>query len=282
VSTGYHVPCTGYHLYILKRKNTLLWRLEHANREGFSYLFGTMHVRDSKAFGFVAQAKEKILSCEAFATEFNFAEAEHSNIIPTQLPEGMTLSRLLTKRQYQKVQHYFSLITGLPFHLFENSTPLIISNLMAGHILSSDRAVSLDQELWNFAKAEEKILLGVESLEEQMAIFQMIPLKVQVQSLVKSIKSISQFKKATLKSIEVYQSGDIVKLYKMAKKGNGKLRKILLYDRNQIMASRITRLIEEQNIFIAIGAGHLAGSKGDIKLPLGAALNANPSQLSST
>ena len=250
----------------MSKKNTLLWQLKHRDREGYSYLFGTMHVRDGKAFRFVDQAKEKILSCEAFATEFNFAEAEHSNILPTQLPDGMTISQLLTKRQYQKLQHYFSLITGLPFHLFENSTPLIISNLMAGHILSSDRAVSLDQALWNFAKAEEKILLGVESLEEQMEIFQHIPLKVQTQSLVKSMKSISQFRKATLKSVEVYQSGDIVKLYKMAKKGNGKLRKILLYDRNQIMATRIARLIAEQNIFIAIGAGHLAGSKGVLKL----------------
>ncbi|HHH50556.1 MAG TPA: hypothetical protein ENK52_06225, partial [Saprospiraceae bacterium] len=61
-----------------KRKNSLLWKLERADCPSPAYLFGTMHVKDKKAFQFLSLIQEKILLCEAFATEFNLEEARFS------------------------------------------------------------------------------------------------------------------------------------------------------------------------------------------------------------
>jgi uncharacterized protein YbaP (TraB family) len=64
----------------------------------------------------------------------------------------------------------------------------------------------------------------------------------------------------------LYLEGDIQKLYKATKKGSGKLRKILLFNRNKIMANRIDQFAKEETFFAAIGAGHLGGEKGVLRL----------------
>jgi uncharacterized protein YbaP (TraB family) len=63
-----------------------------------------------------------------------------------------------------------------------------------------------------------------------------------------------------------YETSDIQKIFKSAKKSTKGLRKVLLYDRNKIMAQRIAVMAKEQSIFVAIGAGHLGGQKGVLRL----------------
>ena len=250
-----------------KKKNNLLWKVERVDCPKPSFLFGTMHVKDKKAFQFLSLIQKRIIDCDAFATEFNLEEAKFSaNSEMLNLPEGTLLEDLIPPKKFVKANKYFTKITGYDLKLFNTSLPMMLTNLMAERFLSQDMAVSLDELLWNFAKENDRIILGVETLAEQLEIMQKIPLELQVKSFLDAVKNIKAFRKATLKITEVYQSGDILKLQKMSKKSIGGLRKILLYDRNIIMADRIGKMMEEQSIFIAIGAGHLAGKKGVLRL----------------
>ena len=44
------------------------------------------------------------------------------------------------------------------------------------------------------------------------------------------------------------------------------MRKVLLYDRNQTMVHQFMEFAQYNSIFAAVGAGHLAGAKGMLRL----------------
>ena len=64
----------------------------------------------------------------------------------------------------------------------------------------------------------------------------------------------------------LYEQADIQKLYKVARRSTKGSRRLLLFDRNVIMARRIADLSQEMTLCAAIGAGHLAGKKGVLQL----------------
>ncbi len=63
-----------------------------------------------------------------------------------------------------------------------------------------------------------------------------------------------------------YADGEIQALYQSAKKDAKGMRKILLYRRNKLMAKRFGEIARTQSLFCAVGAGHLAGGKGMLRL----------------
>jgi uncharacterized protein YbaP (TraB family) len=44
------------------------------------------------------------------------------------------------------------------------------------------------------------------------------------------------------------------------------MRKLLLYERNTIMAERFAEIARQESLFCAVGAGHLSGKKGLLRL----------------
>ena len=88
----------------------------------------------------------------------------------------------------------------------------------------------------------------------------------QIKGLLQIGKNPKKYRQALAKSITTYIKQDFQNLYQSSKKGAGDKRKVLLYNRNKIMAERIAQYIEKQSLFAAIGAGHLGGGKGVLRL----------------
>lgn len=233
---------------------------------GDSYVFGTMHVSDERAFTYESLVQEKIKECDAFALEFNL-ETANVNVTAEMmnLPDGLTIESMIRPKKFKKINERFNRFTGYDLRQFNRSLPMQITNIMAEVILSKDRLKSLDESLFQFAKEEKKILLGIETFEEQLEIMAKISVESQLRSMLKTFKSFKQFRKQVLKMAELYEKADIQQLYKSSKKSAGAERKLLIYDRNKVMADRIAVMTSEQTIVCAIGAAHLAGKKGVLR-----------------
>ena len=250
-----------------KQRQTLLWKIEGKKATENSYVFGTMHVKDRRAFRFKDEVEKSILECQAYAAEFNLEEATHNlSSDSMDLPVGQTLDQIIPPKKYKKIRKVFLKSTGLDIDFFKYSKPMLVTNMLSEAILSSDMPDSLDIHLWKFAKENGKITLGIETVAEQLEIMNKIPLDYQIKSLVSAGKNFSKFRKQILKLTTQYENGNLQQLYKTSKKGLGSIRKVMLYDRNFLMADRIDKIIKEQSTFIAIGAGHLAGKKGVLRL----------------
>ena len=250
-----------------KKKQTLLWKIHHPTQPNPSYVFGTMHVKDEKAFHLVAQVKTKIDEVDALANEFHFADMQqNTNPAAMQLPPEQTLDQLLRPKIYARLEQLMQQKIGMPATYFNQMLPLIVNNLLAEHILSTEMPVSLDQALYDYAVEQEKHTLGIESYAEQMETLQKIPLSYQVKSLEWTIKNYGAYEKEILKMRRYYEESAIDKLYHSTRRSLKGMRKLLLYNRNEVMAKRIAQFSETQSLVCAIGAAHLWGKKGVLRL----------------
>lgn len=261
-----------------KDKNTLIWQIippntvEERNPDNIgkggnpSYILGTMHVRDARAFQFEHIFYEKIVNCQAFATEFNLDEAQNDTGFALSLPDNLQLSDLIKPKIYAKISRVVEQKIGLPLTNFNYLKPVMVTNLLTESVLSSDRMMSLDETLWRFAKENGRVLRGIETFDEQVEILNKMSLEEQVKGLKDLSANFTKFRHQLLSMARLYEQADIQKLYKAARRSTKGSRRLLLFDRNEKMAKRIADLSQEMTLCAAIGAGHLAGKKGVLKL----------------
>ncbi len=249
------------------KKHSLIWKMESSEWSHTSYLIGTMHVKDAKAFVRMEDMMHCIRSCDIFATEFNLEEADASITAEgMDLPEDMTLETMLGEKKFSKIRKIIAKAFGLDIMFFKGSIPLLVSNLLVEKVLSDDMQSSLDQTLWAYAKGEDRIMMGIETFQEQMDILGMIPMDYQLKQLKEIAKHTQRFRQQILHTAQLFEEENIQQLYKSTKKSIGPIRKLMLYDRNVKMADRVEKIASEQSLCFAVGAGHLWGKKGLIKL----------------
>ena len=248
-------------------KNALLWRLTPHKGGPDSYLFGTMHVRDLRAFNWLDRAKHCLDKCDVFATEFDFSDSD-PNALATVLQgsDQGPLDETLKPGAWKSLQRLCKKRLGVPAEHMRFSHPMAVSMALTNSLLADETNYSLDETLWNYAREQGKQTTGVETFEEQLDILGKIPYKQHLKSLTWLLKNYKRQKKRLRKMMHWYNAGELQKLYRAAKKDAKGMRKILLFDRNQLMADRVVEIASQQSLFCAVGAGHLAGEKGMLRL----------------
>lgn len=250
-----------------KKKKTLLWQLNGKNLPAPSYLLGTMHIKPQNGDNWLLPLVPKIEACEGFATEINLEEVDAGLLQEyAQLPDNQLLTDLIPPKKFRKLERIFHKIARLPLRALIRTKPFFISNMLSEKILSEQNTVSMDSELFELAKEMGKEVGGIETFAAQLAVINKIPMDYQLKALLKMGKNASSFRKGLQQMHAVYENGDPQKIHKMAKKGVGGIKKIMLYDRNEIMANNLFEKIQKKSIFCALGAGHLGGKKGVLRL----------------
>ncbi len=251
----------------MKKRSSLLWEIYDANAGSSSYLYGTMHVRDRKAFSFIEKIKPLIASCEVFATEIDLATDQV--VIPPlllKIPEEQTIASIIGSKKYAKLRRIILKAFHLDLDHYQRLIPLLTINEITSQILSDDQHLPLDAYLSQYAKTMDRKMTGIETLDEHLKVLQKIPLEYQIKSLLKMGGNVSRFRKQILHWADLYEAGELQQLYLSSKKSLGKMKRILLYDRNIIMADRIDHILQEHTLFCAVGAAHLPGEKGVLRL----------------
>lgn len=249
-------------------ESQLLWRLQAATGVGpVSYLFGTMHVRDERAFRLLESAYQAIDRCDALALEFDLgAIGEDFDPSLLQLPPGDTLDSLLPARKFQKLRQFLLRALKVDIMAFRRALPLMTVNALNEHMMGREQPIALDEQLWQYAQRQGKVIIGIETYQEQLTLLRSIPVAQQLQSLLSLGRNLKSHRRQLRKMAELYAAGDIQGLHRSAKRGASGMRHALLYQRNQIMAERIAGFARETPVFCAVGAGHLAGGKGMLRL----------------
>ncbi|MEZ4921105.1 MAG: TraB/GumN family protein [Saprospiraceae bacterium] len=246
----------------------MLWQVTPANQQGPpSYLFGTMHLLHESVMDWVFLATQTIEQCQAFATEFDFEEVDQLKLteaLSSSLPGP--LSEQVSRQAWKNMQRYCKKHMGISAEVFQFQHPMLVqsalSQLYRGHI--SGKAI--DQILWEHAKINNIPCYGVESFDFQIEVIQKISYKAHIRNLNHFLKHFYAYHRKVTKLITWYAQGELNKLYQAVKGDVGGSRRILAYDRNQQMAERFEELAKGQSLFCAVGAGHLPGEKGMLRI----------------
>ncbi len=221
-------------------KNSLLWRLSPREGGPVSYLFGTMHVRDLRAFEWLEAAQLHLAQCAVFATEFDFSDSDAAAVnMVLQLPEGQHLNQLIKPGAWKNLDRYCRKKLGMPGESMRYLHPMTATMALTNALMADESALSLDETLWEHARELGIPTTGVETFDEQLETLKQIPFEQHVKSLTWLLKNYTRQRRRLKKMLLWYQQGDIQRLYKAAKKDAKGMRKVLLFDRNILTAARI-------------------------------------------
>jgi len=250
--------------------NSLLWQISGNGLAQPSYLFGTIHLMCPDDIQ-VTEAMESALDkSEKVVMELDMDEP---NILmemqkAAMMTDGTTLNDLLSEEEYQMVGNYLQDSLKIPIQMLNTMKPLMLSTLTFLDVLDCQPG-SYEMVLAQRAKAQEKEVLGLESVEDQIAVFDAIPLEEQSDYLIEALEKYDETVAETESMIEAYQAGSVTKLYDITHEAMQDMQdaeKVLLTDRNQKWIPKMEEILNQQPTFFAVGAAHLGGPQGVIAL----------------
>lgn len=256
------------------QQNTLLWRISGNGLQQPSYLFGTMHLLCAEDIDLSDSLRSAISRSSNV-----YLELQMDNMMEMMgamqhmgMRDDTTLADLLSDAEYEKVKGYFEEHnTLLPFTLLETFKPLLAASLIAEQQAKTcDNMIAMEQLIMEEAKANDKKIKGLETMDYQLSIFDKIPYKLQAAELYKMITQPEKSDGNEIKKLtDAYRAQELNTLEELTKSedmGIKNFSDLLLYDRNKNWAAQLKEIMPEGSFVFAVGAGHLPGEKGVINL----------------
>lgn len=250
---------------LLSYSQSTLWKITGNELEEASYLFGTIHIPSQKIYALNDSLLPAIEKVDLLLLELNMEEVSNPLVMMQYIviPGEKTLKDYFTEEEYDFISLEFEKLTGQEIALFQKFKPFVLLTFIAQTYFNDDdnAPMALDEFLNYYALLKEVKVKGIETIEEQMAVFDKMPNSVLIESLSDS-DSMAVSSDMLLAS---YLAGDLEKVAKFIEedKSSGSWMDELLGDRNTIMFNRTASMLQEGNsLMIAVGCGHLAGSNG--------------------
>ena len=257
-----------------EKYNSLFWEISGNGLKDHSYLYGTMHTQDKRAFQFKEGVMDAFNHAEIYAMELNMDSVDQAALLSKLIMDSTySLKTLLTADEYTEVSDFFRDSLGQALFMFEKMQPLFTAQMVSLRDLEAQHTDALDIYFFKEAKKQKKQTIGLEKTIEQIDAFSAIPYELQAKGLVDAVTDYGKEGKLDMDTmIKYYTEGNLDKLLEMTTKDEEDkemakiFNDIFLVKRNYNMADRAEPYIKEGSTFIAVGAAHLPGEEGVIEL----------------
>jgi uncharacterized protein YbaP (TraB family) len=254
-----------------------IWRVKGAH--GTVYLFGSVHVMKPNVDWETAKVKAALAASDVMYLEIaNLDDAAGAQ--PMMLQYGIDaehpLSTKISKDDAALLEAAAKSL-GLPGEqAFEPMRPWLVSMMLAlAPMVKAGFAPTsgIDMKLLAEAKGEQKPVKGFETMLEQMHMLADVPEAEQVKMLHKDLVELDKSTAEMNEIVLAWEHGDVEKIGKMdndelATKYPEEYKRIIV-DRNRKWAATIDGLLKDPGtgtVFVAVGAGHLAGPDSVLKM----------------
>ena len=251
-------------------EKTLLWQITGPGMSAPSYLFGTIHLMCPGDIVVAANLAEKFNSTQQLYLELDLDDPTVmlKTMQHIQMKNDTTLKDLLSAPDYDSLVVHFRKLTGMSLEMMTSMKPELIETLMYPALLGCDGAEAWEQKFLQMAKANQMQVKGLETVDDQLKIFDAIPYKTQAEELAQTFNNIDSIKQNFNAMLDLYRQKDLDALHAMMYDDEefSKYDDLLLKNRNE---KWIPVIIEEAKLkptFFAVGAAHLGGDNGVIAL----------------
>jgi hypothetical protein len=249
----------------------LLFRISSADVAD-SYVFATMHSSDKRALELPAAVKQALDQSDTFVMEvLPDANAMLTSMVTMVLTDGRTLDQLLGPELYQRTVDAVK-NRGLPENAIREFKPWAVVTLLS---LPPDASKDiLDLRLYQIAKEQGKSLQGLESIQEQLAIFDSLSEPDQIRLLQDTLEVQEQLPQIFAELLNTYLARNLAGLVSISERylqsGDRDLaeqfKERAVNARNRTMVRTMEPLLQRGGAFVAIGALHLPGEMGVLNL----------------
>ena len=267
----------------------ILYRISGNGLSKPSYIVGTYHLAPGSFADSIPGLKDALASCkqiygeldiqDAMSTE-NAAKLEKAQY----LPEGITLSSLLDKEQMERLNALLRETMGVDMTnpmlaaQFDKMTPAAISTTLSMlAFMKKSPGLNplnlLDSHLQKIAEKQGLEIKGFETVEFQANVLYGTPLEKQVEELMCLVDNFDNAIETAEFVTAAYFSQDLEALLDVLNeesedvcasdpKDNDKL----IYNRNANWVKDMPQIMNEAPTFFAVGAAHLCGDRGVLRL----------------
>jgi len=252
-------------------KNALIWRITREDLPGPSYLFGTVHVVDSAQYPIHKTVMEQLKRSDALVFETDLTLVDYPRkALEYAMMAHDTLDGLMKKEQYESVRSFFMEEFHFPVEAVKRMKPFYLSSLI-GSLQSSPGSTSHEQVLMEVARREGKAIRGISTLEKESELLDRIPLEEQIRYLLDEIETYRKGQSGLQQQeiMEAYQAAAISRIQTSIYESLCRYDSIyacMFTERNESWMPGMKRLMQKESCFFAVGAGHLAGESGLIRL----------------
>lgn len=251
-------------------KSSLLWEITGKDLKQPSYLFGTIHIICKEDFFLPPIVTEKFTNADQIFLELDMDDPMMvlKMMQLLQLPKGQTIKQLFGDSAFKTFDEQYKKITGSSAMMFNTFKPFMLMSMLTEKSLSCTVRESYEQTFIAMAAKQKKNIKGLETIEDQVAVFDSIPDSTEIANLKSMVvdfnKGVEEFKKL----VAVYKTQDVDSMYRLTNQSPELMEaeEELLVKRNSKWIPIIETNMQKTSCFFAVGAAHLGGDIGVIAL----------------
>ena len=267
----------------------ILYRISGKGLEKPSYIVGTYHLAPASFADSIPGMKTAIEGTQQVCGELDIMDAfkpeNAARLMQSQmLPEGTTLTSLLTAEQLERLNKLLLDVMGSNLNdeafaaQIDKMTPAALSTTLSlssymKKVESFNPMELIDNHFQMLALQNGKAVKGFETVDFQMGVLFGAPLEKQVNDLMCMVDHFEDTEEMVDLITTAYFSQDLTQIEE-AMEQESKIdcgtteedEDILINNRNRNWVELMPDMMAEQPTLFVVGAGHLCGEKGVLKL----------------
>lgn len=258
---------------------SLLWKISGKNLKTPSYLFGTIHMLCNDDYVWTDAMKKSLAACKQVCFELDMDDPSvlmgaAAGMMAT---DGKQLKDYFSEEQWRELSQFMKDSLGTDLGTMQMMKPVVLETILASKTVECAFPVSYEANIMELAQKAKQEIVGMESVEEQIAVFNSLPDDSVVSSLMQMTDSFSTSKEEYTRLITAYKAQDLPALYELvtSSKELGDQLGTFLHERNKKWVPRMSKMMDKATFF-AVGAGHLWGNEGVITLLRAAGYQVTP------
>lgn len=262
-------------------QKSLLWKISGKDLNEPSYLYGTIHLICPDEFFLLGSVKRSLSECKELVLEVDLTQPEMMQKLQVGMmnPKMKNIESDLSEKDVKELDAALNGVLGVGIDQMGILKPWALSSMLAV-LLSSEceQPVNYETKLSKLATEGNLTVAGLETVEEQLAVFENIPYEEQLEWLMETVRDKEKSKLELQKMVKYYKEQDIDNLYKyiLEQDDMKRFKAVLLDNRNKNWVVDLAERMKSKSCFIAVGAGHLPGPTGVIQLLKDQGYNVQP------
>jgi len=253
------------------RQQGLLWEISGQGGQ-VSYLFGTIHSDDPAVLKLAAPVQDVFKAADAVVVEALLdMDAMLYSSKAMLLADGRLLSQITGQDLFAQTAGSIA-ARGIPAVVLEHMKPWAAAVTLS--IPAQGTGMVLDRVLYERALQAGKPVHGLETIREQLAIFDELPEDRQLDLLRDAVENFPDFDAMYAELLAAWRQRDLDHLLSINKEmlqaGDRQfaadIQERVVTGRNHVMAERMEPYLKAGNAFVAVGALHLPGKEGLLAL----------------
>jgi uncharacterized protein len=241
------------------------------------YLAGSVHLLKANDAALPAAFDRAYAGSRALVMELdlgnvNQLEAASWMMEHGTLPEGSTLRKAIGEEHYRRVSAEAARL-GLPVEALDQFAPWVLGLQLLElqyQRLGFDPQQGVEQQLERRAQTDGKPTTGLETLAEQLGVFNTLSAEDQARFLDLIVTEMHAVESETQSVVAAWRAGDSGKLAALLGdeyRSFPVLYRTLVTDRNRRWVPQIEKLLKDkEDYFVVVGALHLVGDGGLLEL----------------